>query len=440
MLGQYSREVLPNGLRVLGVENRALHSFVCSVYVRMGPRFEPPEHIGLAHFVEHMIMQGSESFPTSNAIMGGVEDLGGVIDAGTYPEYVNFVFGVHRKHWPRLMEIASDVLLHPLFDEGEMEQEKRIIAQEISQHRDRDGHNISASELTYSLLFRQEADEAGTRGSPELLDRFDKPTVADHYYRSFTPGNVVICLAGGFDFNEVIGCIGESFGAMKATDVAPELLPPPEGRGPRALYRITEALPVADVLLCHRAYAFGHRLFDAAHAGSELLGGGLSSRLFTRVREDLGLVYDIHSSPHGYSDTGSIDVSLSVGVENLVQAVRATLEVVKRTAEEGFTGAELERYKEGARCGMDMLCDQAGHLADWFGRQELLLGPDRVVTPEQYVGRQEALALEDLHRVMKSVFVGSGAHLVVVGPYGAEEQRALREAFPAEEAGMKDEG
>ncbi|MHC4591353.1 MAG: M16 family metallopeptidase [Planctomycetota bacterium] len=434
MVGERRREVLPNGLRVLAVENPALHSFVCSVYVRVGPRFEPPEQIGLSHFLEHMIMQGSKSFPSSNAIMRSVEDLGGVVDAGTYAEYTNVVFGVHRKHWPRVMEIASDVLARPLFDEQEIEQEKLIIRQELSPHRDKEGRNISASELVHCLIFGEDVDEAGTRGSPAIMQRFDRASAEGHYRRFFRPSNMVVCLAGGVDLDEVMKRMGKYFGAMSAGDGPLEMPAPPEGLigRTRAFYRTTEALPTAEVRLCFNAYPLGDPRFDAARAGAHLLGGGLSSRLFTRVREELGLVYDIESHVQGYSNAGLLELALTVSVDHLVEAFGATLEVVRQTAAEGLTEAELERYKEAARCGMDMLCDRASHLADWYGKQELLLGPDGVISPQQYVTRQESITLARLNEVLREMLTERGAALAVVGPYGDEQRSALRDLFPAE--------
>jgi len=433
MLGDYRREVLPNGLRVLGVENRALHSFVCSVYVRMGPRFEPAELRGLSHFLEHMLLQGSERFPTSNAIMRGIEDLGGVLDAGTYPEYMNVVFGVHRKHWRRAMEIAADVILHPLFDAAEAEQEKSIIAQELMQHRDRDGRNISASELAHELLFEPLPDEAGTRGSPDITERFTSAMLEEHYRRFFVPENMVVCLAGGFDFDDVVGDMRKCFGAMGRGAGAPQVTGPAllSGRR-RAVYRPTEARPQVDVILAHPAWALGHPRFHAGRAVAHLLGGGLSSRLFAWVREECGLAYDVACYLQGYSDAGAMEVSLCVGEENLVRALRESGVAVERALQDGFTQAELERHKEAARCGVEMLCDRADALADWFGKQELLLGPEKTMSPEEYVRHQEELELDDLGSALADILDG-GACLVVVGSYGKDTRKALADLFGGEE-------
>ena len=427
-------ERLANGLRVLTVQNPALHSFVLSMYVHAGPRFESPDRTGLGHLVEHMLMQGSESYPTSSAIMRGIEDLGGVVDAGTYPEYVNVVFGVHRKHWRKALDIAADVIRRPLFDEDELDQERRIIAQEISEHRDTDGRVISATELAYCLRFRRRVDEAGSRGSRAALARYDRAVLVAYHNRFYTPSNMVVCVAGAFDRDAVLNCLGESLGDMDGNGAPQVPVAPPDGAvADRSFYRTTPALPVADAVISRPAYALGDASFDACRAVGHLLGGGLSSRLFSRVREELGLVYDIHGRAQGYSDAGTLDIVLSVNTGNLVRAVEAALNVLRETGEKGFAEEELERYKEGIRCGVEMLCDRASALADWFGRQELLLGSEGVTTPEEYAERHESMELKDLAAAARELLSARPSDLVVVGPYGEGELAGLRRAFPAEE-------
>ncbi len=434
MLEAYRREELPNGLRVVGVENPALHSFVCSAYIHAGARFEPPEQTGLSHFLEHMLMQGSENFPTFNHIMRRVEDLGGIVSGQTHPEHMKITFGVHRKHWRRVMEVASDVILRPKFDPEEIEQEKSIITQEISRHRDPGGRNISVYELAYELLLKEKPDEAGIRGRPDIMATFDAEMVRSHYNRFFVPSNMVLCLAGGFDFDEVVGEMDAYFGAMEPEGEAPPL-PGVQvaSRRARAFYRETEALPMVESLLCYHAFPMGDERFDALRAVSQMLGGGLTSRLFSRVREERGLVYEIESYLKPFSDVGALDLYIAADAGNLVPALEATLQVVQEVVEANFGEDELNRYKESARCGMEILCDHAGRLTDWFGRQELFQGVDQVVTPKEYTRRQEALTLEHIGEVAAAVLSPEGANLAVAGPFGDEQRRSLRRIFPAEE-------
>jgi predicted Zn-dependent peptidase len=168
-------------------------------------------------------------------------------------------------------------------------------------------------------------------------------------------------------------------------------------------------------------------------AASQILGGGLSSRLFTRVREEKGLVYQIQSHPVVYSDAGSVDVALRVDDANLFEACEATLEVLEEYREDGVTEDELESYKENVRCGMDIMCDRPDKLADYLGRQELLLPPAKVRSPAQFVAEQESLTREDLREVICDIFHPDNANLAVVGPFGDGQKERISGMFPAEE-------
>lgn len=440
MLTDYSRDVLPNGLRVVGVERPELHSFVCAVLVHAGPRFETTRQTGLTHFLEHMLMQGSSNFPTSNEIMRAVEDLGGVLDASTALEYMEVSVAVHRKHWRRGMEVLSDVVLRPLLAEDEIEQEKNIVAQEIAEHRDRSGRNISPEELAYSLLFKEQLDEAGSRGSVELLSEFDPEMVSSQYQRFFAPNNMVICLAGSFDGDEVCEEIREQFGQREPADDLPEPVQSEvKNHRTRCVYRQTENLPVIQSVLSHRGYALRDSRFDATRALCEILGGGLSSRLFSRVRDEYGLVYQIQSYLQGFSDAGAVNTMLHVEPDNLLDAMSATLDVIDRMTDEGVQEQELERYKETVRCGIEIMCDRPERLAEWFGKQELLLESEDIKTPDEHIERQESLTLDHLYEVGTELFDPDSANLAVVGPFGEEHRARLRERFPAEEAeGLSD--
>jgi predicted Zn-dependent peptidase len=434
MSNGFASYVLPNGLRVVSVANPALYSFVFSTYVRVGPRNESPEEIGLTHLLEHMLIQGSANYPRSNDIMRGVEDVGGILDAATYPEYVNVAFGVHRKHWERVVDIGADILLQPLLDPDEIEHEKLIIAQELAQHRDSDGRNISLSELAHSLFFKGTLSELGTRGNRELLATFTADTVRSHYERYFRPESTVMCLAGGFDPEAVLPEIERRFGGNVASPPLPGAPPAPASRPDgRALSfcRRTETHPVVELLVGYQAVGMADDRVDGARAAARLLGGGLSSRLFTRVREEMGLVYDIEAHMQVYSDCGVINCFLSADADNVVPAAEAALEVIRETREGGFDADELARHKEGVRCGVEMLNDRPDHLADWYGRQELLLGSGEVVSPAEYVARQEGLCAEDLRGALQDFVRPERAHLVCVGPFQDAAPDELAALFPA---------
>ena len=434
MAGQYCRRVMGNGLVVIGVENRALHYFVCDVRAHAGPRFETAPEAGLTNFLEHMLMQGTPAYPDSNALMRAVEDIGGTLDAATNPEWLEVALGVHRKHWRRGLAILAEVLLHPLLEEAEIEPEKRICAQELAEYRDEKHRNISAPELAYTLLLKERLDELGTRGSLSTLQSFNREHLLSQYERYMRADNMVVSLAGAFDFDEVFDELGRLLGDMRPAGGRPRPLPC-EVRAPRArcVLRSTERQPVVDVEIVHRSLPLGDERFNAALAGAHILGGGVSSRLFSEVRENRGLVYHIVSFNDAYSDIGGVGTSLTVDVANLAEAFAATLEVTSEFRLDGPTEEELARYQEVVRCSMDILCDQPRRLTDWYGRQELLLRPEKLETPAEHVARTNRLTRRDVAQVMAEALAPVATSPAAVGPFGRAERSRLLEMFPAED-------
>ncbi len=435
MLGECKRRILDNGLCVIGVENAALHYFVCNVMVHAGFRFETPRHAGLTHFLEHMLHRGCTSFPTSTDILRAVEDLGGALDAQTRPELLEVSLGVHCKHWRKGLGILTDLLRHPLFEEAAIEQERKIVAQEIAESRDDQQRNISPAEMAYMLLYHEEFSETGVHGGSELLQTFDRRLVQEQYDRFLVPENMVISLAGAFDSDQVLEELDRSLGRMPAGRPLPPLVQNPVAcRRPRVVYRSTQRLPVVELEMACHAYGMGDERFPAAQAAAHILGGGLSSRLFAEVREKRGLVYHIDSLVEGYSDAGAVTTVLNVEAGSLLDALAATLEVIEKIVKNGVTADELERYKETVRCRMGIMCDRPQHLADWFGRQELLLRPERLLTQAAYVAQREALTEADLLDVLRDVLADRNRNLVVVGPFSPAQKDQLHELFPGEQA------
>ena len=433
--GEYNRRILDNGLCVIGVQNPTLHYFVCNVRAHAGFRFETAQDAGLTHFLEHMLHQGSRSFPTSSAISRAVEDLGGIIDGETQPEALEMSVGVHRKHWRKALAVLTDILLNPLFEQEAIEREKRVVAQEIAEYRGEQQRNISAAELAYSLLFHEQFSELGLRGSLELLNRFSGRLVREQYERFFIPENMVVSVAGAFEFDAVLEELSGSLGQMPAGRPLPRVVGVPARRRRRAIYRLTQRLPVFEVELACHACALRDERFPAVQAAAHILGGGLSSRLFTQVRERQGLVYHIASLAEGYSDAGSLVTLFNVDARSLPEALSATLDAVGELVEGGVEPEELERHKETVRCGMEIMCDRPQRLADWFGRQELLLRPEPLMTPAAYVAKHVALTQAELSRVLSEFLAEGGSNLAVVGPFSEAQQERLRRLFPAEEIG-----
>lgn len=417
MSANFHRARLPGGLRVLGVPRPDRRSFLLSVYVGVGSRQEPPEQEGLSHFLEHMLFQGSSRFRDAVRLCAHAESLGGSINAMTMPEYTCYYVSAHRRHWRGVVDILADMLTTPSLRADRVERERRVILQEMRQSMDDHGRNFNVDDLAYNLLWREpRAREASPVGDERRISRFDRRALRDHYRRHYRAGRTVVAASGAFPWKELCARVGRRFRALPAGEGEPTApQPAAPQRGARVLFRRAD-WPTVSVKLCHRAFAEHDPRYAAALLLDEVLGGGSSSRLFARVREECGLVYEISSETVTFSDVGSLDIYTSVEAGHLVDTVREILRVVRRLRDRGVGSQEFRRARDRLVCDTDMMEDDPYALADQYARHALL-GRGPVERPSDLARRIGRVRRGDVARVARDILRPAGRCLAIVGPF-----------------------
>ncbi|HUW33408.1 MAG TPA: pitrilysin family protein [Planctomycetota bacterium] len=420
----YQKTTLPNGLRLIRVHMPSVHSVAAGLYVKSGPRFESAEKSGISHFVEHMLFKGTRHIPNSRAISDAVENIGGDINGSTMPEYSEFSLVVHPRHLDEGLRMFSDILLDSVFDPNELENEKQIIIEEISQYLDVAGDSVSLDELSYNLMWPTKSTSYSALGSDETIKRFTRDDIVEHYRRFFVPSNMVLTIAGNFDPAHVDSLVAELFGGISGEVQIPEPEYIPNVSFPRMIYKKMPTR-MGYMKLCHKACSYRDPNLLAVLVVCDILGGGTASKLFARLREELGLVYDISTSAALYSDVGSIDVMTSTNSPKLVPTLQGILDVTGELAVKGITEHELARVKDRVACQMEFLLDSPGDLVEWFGARELLAEPGKLDTPAGEVEHLRAVTTDDVNRVMKQCFVPGKRGLVLVGAASWPQRRKI---------------
>lgn len=421
----YTQAVLPNGLRIVAVPDDRLHYFTIGAYVAMGPRFEPLAHTGISHFIEHMLFQGSQKYPTSEDITRAADRITGQIAASTSPEYAYFALAVHRKYAGQAIEILAELLQRPRFELDEIEHEKKIVLEERAQFHDRAQRNLSVDELLYNLLTRSREQDVSLVGTAANIGQFDRDMVRNYWKQFFTAGNTVLVAAGGFEPDAVAAKIANEFEPMPAGRPAEPQAAENPRPGPEVVFRRQDS-PMLTVALAWRAVSFDHPDYAAYAALSEFLGAGTSSRLFTRIREELGLVYDISSGLVTGSHFGWLQIDTTVSRSNYVATLDEILNVVDEFVERPADEQELAVCREKLRCGLEIAHDDPAETAAWYGKQTLLLPPDRILSLQDELRQIEELSMDQLVRVARSTFTPDGCHLVAVGPINWFDRRRTR--------------
>ena len=407
----FERQTLDNGLRVLTAPMPTAQSVSCFVMLAAGSRYETRESSGIAHFAEHMFFKGTERRPTARDIAGEVDSIGGEFNAFTGKEYTAYYVRCAAEHRDVALDVIVDMLRNSKFDAGEIDREKGVIIEEMNMYFDtpRDFVDGVYEELVYGdhplgwdIIGRKETVQGATR------DSFLEYT--GHWYK---PSRMVVGVGGRIG-DDLVGRIAELFGDLEDAPTGaplPALISP---NGSRVKVH-TKASDQAHVCLGVRSRPIADPDRYVLMVLSTVLGGGMSSRLFTEVRERRGLAYYVFATNHAYTDAGSLYAQAGVDIERIDDAVETVAAELRKIAAEAVPDEELLKAKSFAK-GRFALQIESPHGLIMFGlRREVLEG--QAPEPDEVVAGIEAVTAEDVQRVARDLIDDGALRLAVIGPF-----------------------
>ncbi len=407
-------DTLPNGLRVVTEDMPGLLSASVGIWVQAGGRHERSDQNGIAHFLEHMAFKGTKR-RTPLQIAEEIEDVGGYINAYTSKEMTAYYARVLSGDVALAMDVIADIVLNPVFDRKEIETERHVILQEIGQALDTPDdiifdwlHEASYPDQPFGRTILGPEDQV-SRFTRKDLTRF----VAEHY----GPGQMIVAAAGGVSHDAILGQAGELFGDLKPVD-QPGLQP--------ARFRGRERREVKDLEQAHIALAFdapGYREADVytAQVYATAMGGGMSSRLFQKIREERGLCYSIFAQSAAYEDTGQITIYAGTSGEEIAELTHLTVDELRRAAED-MTDAEVARARAQIKAGMLMGLESPSSRAERLARLLAIWG--RVPDVAEAVARIDAVGTADV-RAYAAKLAGAQSALALYGPVAAAPDLGL---------------
>jgi len=420
----YRKTTLHNGLRVIKLRMPQVHSVAASMYVKCGPRFETAQESGISHFVEHMLFKGTAAYPDSRAISAAFDNIGADVNGSTLPEYSEFSLIVHPRHLDQGLRIFGDLLTASTFDAKEIENEKEIIAEELCRYRDDAGDIVNLDELAYNLMWPTKSTLYSALGSDETIMSFTRDRLVEHYRRYYVPSNMVLSIAGNFEHSRVDALTQEIFGGLSGEIEPCEPEYETDVSFPRTFFRKMPTR-MRYMKLCQKACSYRDPNLLAVLIVCDVLGGGAASRLFSTLREEHGLVYDVSAGAALYSDVGSIDIVTSTNRSKLLPTLKCILEQIGILRNEGVGEEELARVKDRVACQMDFLLDSPIDLSEWFGVRELLTSPEKLETPADEMKRLRSVTTQDVNRIIRRYLVPERRGLVVVGTSSWRQRRRV---------------
>lgn len=413
---------LPNGLRLLTSPMPHTRSATISIYVGAGSRYEADQDAGISHMVEHVCFKGTERWPTAQQISEAIEGVGGVLNAATDRELTVYYAKVPRDHLELALGIVTDMVIHPLFDKAELDKERNVIVEELAAVEDNPAQLVELD--LDQLLWPDHPLGRDVAGTPDTVKAIPHQRVVDYHRRQYGPRNTLIAVAGAVDPDAVARSL-ETLTATWEFDQPDAWTPvaPLSSDHERVNLR-TKDTEQANVMIGLPGLDADHPDRYALSLIAGVLGEGMSSRLFLKIREELGLAYDVNAYASTMHDTGVFAIYLGVDPDNTMAAIRATLDQLGHIRD-GITAAELTKIREYIKGRMLLNMEDTRAVSSWYGAQTLLL--DRTRSVDEVVADVEAVTLDDLARVADTLIRDNCLHLAVVGPF--ETDAPFRDAL-----------
>jgi len=406
----YQKSLLDNGLRVITSAMPHTRSVSLGVFVGTGSRYERDEEAGVSHFIEHLCFKGTQQRATAKEVSEAIEGVGGILNGGTDKELTIYWCKIARPHFALAVDVLADMLSNSKFDPADIERERQVIIEEINMSLDSPQQRVDT--LIDGLMWPEHPlgrEVAGTKATVSTLARQDILGYLDHHYLA---NNTVLTVAGDISHQEASATLEDAFGSWRTGSPQTYLPASDEQSQPRfqSEHRDTEQ---AHLCLALPGLSLKHPDRFVLDLLNIILGEGMSSRLFTEIREKRGLAYAIQSYVNHHLDTGSLTIYAGVDPGHLPTAVKAIVEEIYRLKDK-VPEIELTKAKELSKGRLLLRMEDTRSVAGWLGGQELLLG--KILTVDELVSIVDSIQADDLLRVAQQLLIADKLNLAVVGP------------------------
>jgi predicted Zn-dependent peptidase len=407
----FQKDVLPNGLRVLTAPMPQAKSVACFVMLAAGSRYETRETNGIAHFAEHMFFKGTERRPSARDIAGEIDSIGGEFNAFTGKEYTGYYVKCAAEHRDVALDVLVDMLRSSKFDPEEIEREKGVIIEEMNMYFDTPRDYLEG--VYDELLYGDQPLGWDIIGTKDTIRNATRETFTGYLDRWYRASRMVAGVAGAVG-DDVLPRLQELLGDVRDGSTGDPAPVQWEQAAPQVKV-FTKQSDQAHVRLGVHSYPIDHPDRYALSVLATVLGGGMSSRLFSEVRERRGLAYYIYGYNQGYTDAGTLFAQGGVDINRIEEAITTVVSEFKRIAAEPVSDDELMKAKNFSKGRLVLsLEDPRGSIL--FGlRSEVLEG--RVREPEEVLAGIDAVTVEEVQRVAQDLVRENRLNLAVIGPF-----------------------
>lgn len=387
-----------NGLKLVVKTISGIKSVTMGVFVGAGSADENNINNGISHYIEHMLFKGTKKRSAFD-IADNIDSIGAQINAFTTKEMTCYYTKTITEHAEKTFEILSDIFFNSTFDEKESEKEKKVIFEEISMVEDRPD-DICVDSLA-AAFFGNNFLGKTILGNKDTVSNLNSEIVRDYMQKYYIPSNTVISVAGSLKPDDAEKLADKYFASVFNSGKGDIIRVKPKKVKPKQIDRFKD---VEQVHLClgFPSPKFNSKISNEIAVINTILGGGMSSRLFQKIREEKGLAYQVYSYPSAYRMTGIYTIYAAVNPSMVKQSAELIIEEIKKIKQKGITKEEFERGKEQIKSAMIFGQESSSSLMNAYGRFMTITG--KMLNLEKKIKRINSLTMEDIEVALKNLF------------------------------------
>lgn len=417
MKAKFKKRVLKNGLRIITIPKKESETTNILVLAETGSKYETPEEAGLSHFLEHMLFKATKSRPQSGDISTEFDAMGAENNAYTSQELTGYYVTVQPKMLDRALDVLADMYLNATFPEGDIKKECGVIIEEMNMYEDLPKQQ--AQKIFFSLLYGDQPAGLPIIGSKETVRSFTQKDFLNYRAKHYVAKATVVVIAGKFNEAQTLTKIKKHFKEVPTTDKFPKL-PVSENQTKPAVVVKHKDSDQTHLVLGFRTFAAGHKDSEVVDLIAAVLGGGMSSRLFRKIRDELGAAYYVSAYNDYYTDHGVLDIPVGTDNKRVEEIIKAVLEECRKLTTELVSKEELDRAKESMLGKLFLSLERSSGLAAFYGGEEIIRG--KLETPEAMARKTRAITPRRLKEVAEKIFKNEGLNLAIVGPFDKSGQ------------------
>ncbi|QQR82662.1 insulinase family protein [Candidatus Campbellbacteria bacterium] len=408
---KYHKKVLPNGMRTIVAPMKDNPTVTVMVLVEAGSRYEDKRMNGISHFLEHMCFKGTPKRPHSGDISHELDSMGAESNAFTGDEVTGYWAKARAHQFDHILEIVSDLYLNPLLPEHDIATERGVIIEELNMYEDLPQRIVH--DVLEECLYKGQSAGRPIIGSKENLIRFTRPDFIKYRTTHYVAPKTTLVVAGNVSVADAEKKIAKYFSHLPKAKYVQRAKTKENQKTPQILIK-PKKTDQTHFLLGFRSFDLFDKRNPAVEVLTTILGRGMSSRLFRKLRDEMGVCYYVRAGSQTSTDTGVFKIASGVDTKRFEEVLSEILAQVRRLKNELVEPTELAKAKEMILGHTQMGLESSDDVANWFGEQEIL--HKKIQTPEEALKEISEVTAKDVQKVAREIFKNATLNLAAVGP------------------------